>query len=161
MNLYKCDDCKKEFKKKSNYDDHRKRQKSCKDDIMKKHKCQYCKKIYCRIDSLNRHINTIHADIINDKRINVKKSKNKGQINTGKINGSMNNNNITINLMPFGKYEENYLTTPEKIAIFSSKMNPIEMIIIKTHLNPNKKQYHNVGITDIQSGYGIIYDGKK
>ncbi len=41
-------------------------------------------------------------------------------------------------------------------TVFSSKMNLIEMIIIKTHLNPNKKQYHNCGIIDVHSGYGFL-----
>ena len=68
-------------------------------------------------------------------------------INTGDINQIINtddNNNITIkyNLFPFGK-------------------NPIEIIIIKVHLDPVKIDHHNVGYTDEHSGYGIIFDGKE
>ena len=42
-----------------------------------------------------------------------------------------------------------------------AEINPIEMIIVGTHLEPKRTQYHNCGIDDLHSGYGIIYDGNK
>ena len=35
------------------------------------------------------------------------------------------------------------------------------MIIVKINLDPTKLDHHNVGFTDKQSGYGIIFDGDK
>ena len=34
------------------------------------------------------------------------------------------------------------------------------MIIIKTNLNAQLTKYHNVGYTDLNSGYGIIFNGE-
>ena len=64
-------------------------------------------------------------------------------------------------MFPFGKDGVDCLTTPEKIAIFSSDENPMEMIIVKVNLDVNKPNHHNVGIPDLHSGYGIIFDGDK
>ena len=34
------------------------------------------------------------------------------------------------------------------------------MIVIKTNLNPLFPEYHNVGYTDLNSGYGYVYNGE-
>ena len=104
---------------------------------------------------MNRHIKTIHPDI--PKQTNL----NNGNIYGDQIfiNGNIINNNYYV-LCPFSQEEINKLSTDDKICIFSSNENPIIMIVIKTNLNPETKEYHNVGYTDLNNGYGYIYNGK-
>ena len=150
-----CKKCDQVFYKKSALNDHLKRKIPCNRKVDPNLKCKYCSKNYSRKDSLNRHIKNIHTN--NFKDINVENNN----VKNGNI--IVGNNNV-INqyfLLPFGQYNFNDLTTTEKVAIFSSEFNPIEMIIVGTHLEPKRTQYHNCGIDDLHSGYGIIYDGNK
>lgn len=167
---YTCKKCGETFNKKSNYDVHMNRKKPCDKIVDPELKCKHCSKKYGRKDTLNRHIKNKHTNIIN-KPVDVNNNNNNANANNANINNAntnivgdhnINNSHNVINqyfVLPFGKYNLDDLTISEKIDIFSSKGNPIEMIIIKTHLNSDKKQYHNCGITDIHSGYGIINDG--
>ena len=99
----------------------------------------------------------------------IKKQINKNNIKNNNIHGnnqiiSGDNGKIIVknyNLFPFGKDGVDCLSIPEKITIFSSDENPMEMIIVKVNLDINKPNHHNVGIKDLQSGYGIIFDGDK
>ena len=157
---YQCNKCTKTFTKKYNYMKHNERKTPCSIlnnnfRITKKHKCKNCNKKINRKDNYKRHIEKCKKNI-SIKKYNVNSGSNYGQI----ING--NNNNIIIknyNLLPFGRDGIECLTTPEKIAIFSSDENPMEMIIIKVNLDPLKINHHNVGYTDEHSGFDIIFDG--
>jgi hypothetical protein len=85
--------------------------------------------------------------------------------NNGIINQIIGDKNVIINknyylISPFGQEEIDKLTTEEKFAIFLSDDNPIIMIIIKTNLNHHKIQYHNIGYTNLNSGYGFVFNGK-
>lgn len=158
--LYSCSCCKKKFNKKSHYENHLNRKIKCTPNIEpivvenNNNICENCNKVYSRKDSLNRH--KIKCVNINQT---CKKIVNKdGNVILG------NNNKIIINqynLCPFAKDGTDCLSTGDKVAIFSSTENPLEMIIVKVNLDPIKLDHHNVGITDLQSGYGIIFDGDK
>ena len=154
---HKCHKCGKIFNKKSELDNHLNRINPCNKGT---YECEHCHKKYHRKDTLDRHIKIKHSTV---------KTLIDGDKNNA-INGD--NNNITINntnntntnqffVLPFGTYHvDEDLTTTEKIAIFASKRSTIiEMIIFKTHLNPMLEKYHNCGIQDLHSGYGIINDG--
>jgi hypothetical protein len=56
MVLYTCNNCKKEFTKKSNYNYHINKKKSC-NNILNNLKCLYCNKIFSYKHTLLRHIN--------------------------------------------------------------------------------------------------------
>ena len=155
---YKCKKCGKIYYKKSELTNHLNRINPCDKGTFE---CKYCHKKYCRKDNLNRHLKTKHADGINNSVKNTI---------DGDKNNIIGNNNIIIDksintnqyfVLPFGTYHlDEDLTTTEKIAIFASKCSSIiEMIIFKTHLNPVLEKYHNCGITDLHSGYGLINDG--
>jgi len=162
---YQCNKCKKIFVKKYNYLKHIKRKTSC--TILKKYfqtqqkfKCKYCGKLFNRKDNYNRHTKSCNKKNNTPKKIKQNIIKNR-QIIKGD-NNINNNNNIVIkqyNLFPFGKDGIDCLTTPEKVAIFSSDENPMEMIIVKVNLDPSKINHHNIGYTDEHRGYGIIFDG--
>jgi hypothetical protein len=86
MVLYTCDKCKKEFYQKSNYDKHLQRKLPCiqtttfqppiptitpptfkkevnNNEQKSKLQCNYCKKLYARVDVLNKHINGGHCKV--------------------------------------------------------------------------------------------------
>lgn len=163
---YKCKKCFKNFVHKGDFNRHLARKTPCNfknsiDSKVKFYKCYRCNKKFNRKDNLSRHIkNCKNINLDKKNHRNIKNVSNHGQIINGDISG--NNNKFIIknyNLFPFGKDGIDCLTTPEKIAIFSSDENPMEMIIIKVHLDPLKLDHHNVGYTDEHSGYGIIFDG--
>lgn len=170
MVSYKCNNCGKLFNKKFDMDRHinaknkcrKNNEKNVNNNQPKRFICLACEKIFGRKDSLIRHekvceIKTEH-NIIN-KNENINTENNYGNQFFGNINGNVIMNNY--NLFTFGKDGIDCLTTPEKIAIFFSDENPMEMIIVKVNLDSKKKNHHNVGYTDQHSGYGIIFDGNK
>jgi len=83
---YQCDKCKKYFHQKSNYDKHMSRKIPCTPNIIidipvpkipeptNNIQCNYCKKIYARIDVLHKHQKGGHCKIkrINDNNIEAK-----------------------------------------------------------------------------------------
>jgi hypothetical protein len=169
MTIIKCERCKRIFYNKEHLERHSKRKILCtyvndknegnNDTKNKDNQCEKCNKYFSRPFTLKRHQETICNKNNKAQNINNAKTK-KGNINQIINNGD--NNKIIIkqyNLFPFGKDGIDCLTTPEKIAIFSSDENPMEMIIVKVHLDPEKINHHNVGYKDDHSGYGIIFDG--
>jgi len=167
MVVHQCPKCSKIFNKKSNLTKHLNKKIHCDGINDSNLKCKHCGKQFCRKDSLNRHIGTIHANIINQaKQVNVVNGNynNVQPITVDKIiykgDVTINNNNNYFVLCPFSKEEIDKLTTDDKICIFSSDENPIIMIVFKTNLNPNATEYHNVGYPDLNKGYGYIFNGK-
>lgn len=159
-----CQRCNKSFYDKSHYQTHINRKIPC--TISEKNnvdtidlQCHKCGKKFSKPFSLKRHLNTV-----------CKNKKSKNIIITDTNNGNINqfnignNNNLIIkqyNLLPFNQDGIDCLSTPDKIAIYSSPDSAIEMIIIKINLDPEKIDHHNVGYTDVHKGYGIIFDGDR
>ncbi|XWV25372.1 mg15 protein [Tupanvirus deep ocean] len=162
MTVHKCPKCHKEFQQKSHLNDHLNRKNPCNEKENQKNKCQYCNKSYSRKYTLDRHIKSIHDDIIkqadhiNAKNSHVYQNNNSGDV----IINNINNNNNYFVLCPFSQEEIDKLSTDDKLCIFDSGENPIIMIVIKTNINPETKEYHNVGYTDDKSGHGYIFNGK-
>jgi hypothetical protein len=61
------------------------------------------------------------------------------------------------NLHSMEKKSVNFFTFKDKVDAFFSDKHPIEMVVIKIHLDPDNKDYHNVGIPDLKSSFGIMY----
>jgi hypothetical protein len=166
MVVYRCDRCKKCFNRKCNYDDHINRKIPCEINLETKNKneyfCNVCNKKFDRSDTLKRHINSQSHK--NTKKIQTNNNNNNNYGDSINING--NNNSTIINnknyyfISPFGQEEINKLSIMEKFSTLLSPENPIVKIILVTNLDPNKPEYHNVGYTDLKSGYGIIFNEK-
>ena len=169
MVVYKCKKCSLEFTKKYNYDKHLSRKKPCSlfetESKKKKHIpiCNHCGTEFTRVDNLKRH----QIKCIENKKIINKNAQHQTGV---KIQGNNNNtttgdiNNITINnynLYAFGQEPHNDLSLHDKIKIFTSDKNPMETIILCTNLDPEKKNWHNVGYTDSHSAYGITFNGSQ
>jgi hypothetical protein len=170
MVLYQCENCKKKFNKKYNFDKHKERKNPCtfREKALKLPviKCRFCKKEFNRKDALTNHLQVC------PKNKNSSNKKIIKQNNNGIALIDSNHNNITNNhvtniyldgrkLFPFGQDGVDCLSAQEKISILSPDKNALEMIIFKINLDPDRIEHHNCGIDDLHSGYGIIYDGKK
>lgn len=176
MVKYICKRCKKSFNQKIDYDRHINRKRKChinksktnKKDV--KYYCNICKRDYNKKDALIQHRKTkLHKSNItklkNTKKINTNNNicKNKSFTGSYNKNNNIHSNNTTNNyyfISPFSKEETNKLSNQDKFAIFSSEENPLVMIILMTNLNPKLSEYHNVGYTDLNSRYGIVFNGK-
>lgn len=159
---YRCDKCDKIFSTKILLAQHHNKKNDC------RNKCEFCGKKLASNKNLKKHLLTkAHS-----KNKNINKGDNKFNNTSGKIvNSSVINNqniinktkNITnYNLLSFYDPVAKSISLPNKIAIFSTAGGDLlPAIIHKTHLNPETPEFHNIGYTNLHSGYGIIYDGEK
>jgi hypothetical protein len=131
--------------------------------------CETCEKKFSRADALRRHYQSKKHKtnkVKNKKKVNINSNQTKYLNKNIKakrdvtIYNNSNNNNNYYYISPFGKEEINKLTIIEKMSTLLSQENPIIEIILITNLNPDKPEYHNIGYTDLKSGYGIIFNGK-
>ena len=69
MTIYRCDNCKKQFDRKSTYDNHLTRKKPCKYNDNINNECSFCNNIYSNITNLNKHFKICTKKLINDDNI--------------------------------------------------------------------------------------------
>jgi polyhydroxyalkanoate synthesis regulator phasin len=147
----------------------------------KKYTCEFCKKNYSRIDSLNRHKknfckekNKIYDQvellikemtiIKKDKQIEqlIKQLENvssKPNINRGTINNANNQCNIIIN--NFGEEQIKYISDKTFKKLLSTPISAIPKLIELKHFNPAHPENHNIRITNIHDKYAKIYKDRK
>lgn len=168
---YSCPKCCKLFYKKTEYIRHMNKIYDCssKKKLNRKKKpiifkCDGCEKGFKRKDHMKNHLK------ICKKYIEKQNNNNHAQVGRDLINADLiNNGNYYkdpifiqnyINIVPFGKDGTDSFSLADTYKIFTSKTNPIEVIILKSNLDPRKPQHHNIGISDHHSGFGMIFDGK-
>jgi uncharacterized C2H2 Zn-finger protein len=203
MSIYKCPKCNKIFNRKLHFDNHVNRKTSCvKQQISvnpivpetdlttelnelitetskQEYKCKYCQKIYCRNDSLQRHINQNSCKVkkeLNDVYLSeIEALKKKLQDHANKINeinaGNTNivsnsnntintvNNNVTnqFNIVSIGKEDISKLTQEELLKIATSGVfYPIVAADI-IHCNERLPDYQNILISNLRSSKGTVY----
>ena len=66
MTIYTCENCKKEFNRKSTYETHLQRKNPCKIDIHFNNECSYCNKVYTTKYNLNVHLKSCSNKLIDD-----------------------------------------------------------------------------------------------
>jgi hypothetical protein len=66
MTIYRCDNCKKQFNRKSTYDNHLTRIKPCKYNDNINNECSFCNNTYSNITNLNKHFKICSKKLIND-----------------------------------------------------------------------------------------------
>ncbi len=172
MVVYTCDICKKNFYKKYVYNRHINKIRKCypneNETELNDFKCEICDMKFNRSDALKKHYETKRhkANENTNKNKNIQNGdvtnivKNIKAERDVTINNNKNINNNYYYISPFAQEEINKLTIIEKMSTLLSQENPIIEIILVTNLNPNKPEYHNIGYTDLKSGYGIIFNGK-
>jgi DNA-directed RNA polymerase subunit RPC12/RpoP len=176
MPIYKCDKCEKEFPQKSNYMYHINRKRPCvKSTEPKTYVCSFCKNTFSSQSSLKRHMKQNCSKITETKdTLEIMKNeitqlkeeiKHLKEIPKTEINNPYHNNNsntININLPPnaFGKEQYNYISDKEFRNILSKGMQSVSAFVNRLHFDENHPENHNIYISNISSGYLLIYDGK-
>jgi len=152
-------------------------------------KCEYCKKNYSRIDSLNRHLKTCNekqkdeeakqsmselVKLLNEqlkqKDIELEKrdkqlEKRDKQIDELIKKAGINNSNITqniqnnIKLLPYKDTDLSTLREKDIIKCLNHSNMCVPQLIKMIHLNPKKPENHNIYISNLKNGYIMVYNG--
>jgi hypothetical protein len=150
--------------------------------------CKYCDKVFSRVDNLTRHYKTCKdkkktdeanlnmeklVNLLNDKNDKISKydleleKKNKqidelikkaGIQNSGTIIQNIQNN---IKLLAYDKTDISDLTDNDFMKCFNHNNMCVPHLVKRIHFNPKKPENHNVFISNLKSGYIMLYDGKK
>jgi len=150
--------------------------------------CKYCEKILSRSDNLARHykkckekIKTDQANhymqelvkLLNEKDDKISKydqeldEKNKqineliqkaGIQNSGTIVQNIQNN---IKLLAYDKTDISDLTDKDFIKCFNHNNMCVPHLLKRIHFNKKKPENHNVFLSNLKSGYIMLYDGKQ
>jgi hypothetical protein len=150
--------------------------------------CKYCEKILSRSDNLARHyknckekIKTDEANhymqelvkLLNEKDNKISKydleleEKNKqiieliqkaGIQNSGTIVQNIQNN---IKLLAYDKTDISDLTDNDFIRCFNHNNMCVPHLLKRIHFNRKKPENHNVFLSNLKSGYIMLYDGKQ
>ena len=144
MTLYTCDTCKKEFNRKSSYDNHISRKNPCKLDISIDNQCPNCDKSYTTKFNLNKHLKSCtKKDLVDNQQLQIDElkkllfeqqkkieelSKDNKEINQNVTlnenshNTTNSNNNITnnINIYSMGKEDLSLLSNEDVLKICTS-----------------------------------------
>ena len=150
--------------------------------------CKYCEKLFSRSDSLARHYNNCKEKIktdqanqymeelvklLNEKDNKISKfdqeldEKNKlikdliqkaGIQNSGTIVQNIQNN---IKLLAYDKTDISDLTEKDFIRCFNHNNMCVPHLLKRIHFNRKKPENHNVFLSNLKSGYIMLYDGKQ
>ncbi|AVL93378.1 hypothetical protein mvi_18 [Megavirus vitis] len=173
MSRYKCDKCNYQTNNKNHFTDHINRKIPCNinkfnkkiKSTIKPH-CEICKKNFSREDSLTRHNKTFHSKIIGDYN-----NQNNGNNNT--ITNITTQNNIgtqinIINPVIIQPIIYNYihndikdLTLFEQYLSLTSKISPYTALLDHLNLDPDKPQYHNILLTNLNQNIINIHNGNE
>lgn len=175
-NHYKCENCGKEFPQKSNYIYHLNRKRPCvKQTDTDELTCDKCKKHFSTKSSLSRHIkkycttsshhnedyNNLQNQLlkIQEELQQLKNTKNEETNNT--YNQTINNTfNFNLNHNPFGQENYSYISDTEFKNIMSKGMQSVITLVNRLHFDENHPENHNIYISNISSGYILVFDGK-
>ena len=152
-------------------------------------KCEYCKKNYSRIDSLNRHLKTCKEkqkdaeeksnllNIVNmlneqlkeqNEQLKEQKEQNKEQqkqINEliKKAGMTIGTQNIqqNIKILAYNNTDISHLTDKDYLKCLKHSNFCIPHLIEQIHFNPQKPENHNIYISNLKNNYVMIYNGNK
>ena len=152
------------------------------------HFCKYCEKVYSTSSNLSKHlkkckekIKTDQANhymqelvkLLNEKDDKISKydqeleEKNKqineliqkaGIQNSGTIVQNIQNN---IKLLAYNKTDISDLTEKDFIRCFNHNNMCVPHLLKRIHFNRKKPENHNVFLSNLKSGYIMLYDGKQ
>jgi DNA-directed RNA polymerase subunit RPC12/RpoP len=149
----------------------------------KLYKCEFCKKKYKHIQSLNKHkkyrckekirddkckqdmmelVNKLNDQLNEQKKQLSKRDKQIDELikKTGINIGTQNIQN-NIKILAYKNTDLSHLTDQDYIYCFNRSNMCIPHLIKRIHFNPKKPENHNVYISNIKNKYIMIYDGIK
>ena len=145
-------------------------------------KCEYCKKIFTRKDSLPRHLKTCKlkkedeedkknlmnlVDMLNeqlikrDKQIDEQNKQIQELIKKAGVNIGTQNIQQNIKILAYKNTDLSHLTDQDYLQCLNRSNMVIPHLIKKIHFNPEKPENHNIYISNIKNKYLMIYDGDK
>jgi hypothetical protein len=181
MTVFSCEICKKNFNRKSTYDNHLARKNPCKPDNYVDNQCSFCDKKYSTKFNLNKHYNNCTKKIIaDDNKLQIEELKKKFEEQQKKIeeltklsetnhhninvnenshnttNNTTNNNNITI--YNIGKEDLTRLSKEDIIKICTSGTFYPQVAAEVIHCNEKYPEFQNFLISNLRSNTGLIRD---
>jgi len=181
MTIYTCETCKKEFDRKSSYDNHLLRKNPCKLDISIDNECTFCNKKYTTKYNLNKHLNICTVKSLEENKqeqieelrkmlleqqkkieeLSHEKETNKSITvnNTNNTNTNTNSNNTTnnvINIYNIGKEDLSRLSKEEIIRICTSGTYYPLVAAEIIHCNEKYPEFQNFLITNLRSNDGLV-----
>ena len=148
------------------------------------HFCKYCEKNYSTSSNLSKHLKKCKdkkkTDEANENMLELVKllneqkqefktelEKKNNQIDELIKKAGINNSTITqniqnnIKLLAYDKTDISDLTEKDFIRCFNHNNMCVPHLVKRIHFNPKKPENHNVFISNLKSGYIMLYDGKK
>ena len=154
-----------------------------KSNLTNKLTCQYCNKLFTRIDNMHVHQNKYCKNKLNQITLIEENKLLKEQLNNllkfnkmhpktfQKINNQLinnitnntiNNNNINITYVKFGDEKlSEILTDNEMLKILFECRLGIKKSIELTHFNDKRPELKNIIITNLQNNIGYVFNGEK
>jgi hypothetical protein len=138
-------------------------------NIINRLECEYCHKIFTRIDNKNKHIKKNRCQILkNNLQItnnNHEIINNNHQIinNQQIINNNKNkitNNNVNIQINGYGKEDVSYITNDILADIIKKPISGIPKLIEMIHLNPDHPENNNIKLVNKNLPYLNYFNGK-
>ena len=148
------------------------------------HFCKFCDKNYSTSSNLSKHFKKCKdkkkTDEANENMLELVKllneqkqefktelEKKNNQIDELIKKAGINNSTITqniqnnIKLLAYDKTDISDLTEKDFIKCFNHNNMCVPHLVKRIHFNPKKPENHNVFISNLKSGYIMLYDGKK
>ena len=148
------------------------------------HFCKYCEKNYSTSSNLSKHLKKCKdkkkTDEANENMLELVKllneqkqefktelEKKNNQIDELIKKAGINNSTITqniqnnIKLLAYDKTDISDLTEKDFIKCFNHNNMCVPHLVKRIHFNPKKPENHNVFISNLKSGYIMLYDGKQ
>jgi hypothetical protein len=177
MTIYTCENCKKEFNRKSTYETHLQRKNPCKIDIHFNNECSYCNKVYTTKYNLNVHLKSCSNKLIDDdnkqqidelkkmlfeQQKKIEELSHVTETNNNNININENSHNTTnnttnnINIYSIGKEDLSLLSKEDILKLCTSgTYYPIVAAEI-LHCNDKYPEYQNVLISNLRATTGQV-----
>lgn len=171
MPKFKCSNCYYITNNKRDFDNHLNRKILCNKNnihgltkLDKQTFCNVCDKDFASNQSLKRHNNMYHNKI-NGNKNKIINGNNNNLIETQNNINTQNNisNPIIIQqiIHPYEYNDINDLTLFEQYLSLTSKDSPYTALLDHLNLNPNKPEYNNIYIGNLNKNYMDIHNGQK
>jgi len=163
---YKCNRCGRKFKKKVNYEYHKKRKFPCmKKNIEKKFKCDGCNKLYSTKSNLNRHNKICNSLILADKNKDTNIFDIKKELDALKENINIlmkKKNDITFNtqiiINNFGEESLDHINKEFILNLFNKPDKSVPKLIDAIHFNNDNNK--NLYLSNKNNKIFIFNNGK-
>ena len=118
--------------------------------------CEYCHKIFTRINNKNRHIREKRCHILKN---NSQMTNCNNTMNNITINNTQNNTQNNIHINCYGKENLSYITNDILQDIIKKPLSGIPKLIEMIHLNPQHPENNNIKLVNKNLPFLDYFDG--